>query len=190
MILIDKLKTNKGESRPEFEAKMRNICRLLSINPDWLMMVMFMESGLDAQRVNKQSGDPDDSYKRSESRATGLIQFMPDTARTMGTTNKELYKMTAIEQLNYVYQYFKHYAGQIKSFHDLYLITFFPAAIGKSDDFVFQTKKIPASAIASQNSALDFNKDGRVTVAEFKEYLLKRVPSALVQFVMEKKSTA
>jgi hypothetical protein len=190
MILINKLRTNKGENRAEFEAKVRNICRLLSINPDWLMMVMFMESSLDAQKVNKQPGDPDDDLTRSEKRATGLIQFMPDTARSLGTSTKELYKMNALEQLNFVYQYFKKYTGRIKSFHDLYLVTFFPAAMGKPDDFVFRTSKIPASAIAKQNSALDFNKDGHITVGEFKEYLLKRVPSALVKFIMEKKMPA
>ncbi|MCX6257974.1 MAG: transglycosylase SLT domain-containing protein [Bacteroidia bacterium] len=190
MILIDNLKTNKGENSSEFEAKVSNICNLLSINPDWLMMVMYMESSLNAQAVNKQPGDPDDDLTRCNNRATGLLQFMPDTAKGMGTSNSDLYGMSAVEQLDYVYQYFKSYTGKIKSFQDLYLVTFFPAAIGKPDDFIFQTSRIPAQAVAKQNSAIDFNQDGKISVAEFKQYLLKRVPAALLQFIVEKKSTS
>jgi hypothetical protein len=53
MILIEKLQRNKGESPAEFERVLRSICTMLSINPSWLMMVMWSESRLNAQAVKQ-----------------------------------------------------------------------------------------------------------------------------------------
>lgn len=192
MILIEKLKCNKGESRVEFERKVRNICQLLEINPNWLMMLMFLESGLNAQAVNKQPGDPADPYTRAAKRATGLIQFMPSTARGHGTTTQQLYKMSAIEQLDYVYKYFRKHSGKIHSYYDLYLYNFFPAAIGKPDTWIVQAKGIPASIIASQNKGFDLNQDHQITVGEIKQKIRMAVPASVLQQVFsqmeEKKS--
>lgn len=191
MILIEKLKCNHGENPAEFERKVRNICGLLGINPNWLMMIMYLESGLNAQAVNKQPGDSSDPYTRASKRATGLTQFMPSTARGMGTTTQQLYQMSAIDQLDYVYKFFKSKAGKIKSYYDLYLFNFFPIAIGKPDDWVFQTAGTSASIIAKQNPGMDINKDGQITVGEAKQRMKAGIPAAyLTQIIteIEKKS--
>ena len=191
MILIENFKGNKGESKSVFEQAVEVICGSLEINPSWLMMVMWSESRLNAQSVNKQPGDPEDPQSRAAKRATGLIQFMPDTALKLGTTNKALYAMSAVDQLHYVYKYFKPWAGKMKSYFDLYLVTFFPAAIGKPDDYVLQTDKLPASVIAKQNPFFDVNKDGKLTVGEIKRRMYESIPKAILSEVMaelEKKS--
>ena len=191
MILIEYLQKNKGERVSDFEQTLRSIATKLLINPNWLMMVMYFESKLNAQAVNKQPGDSENPLERLSKRAVGLIQFMPETARALGTSSEALYKMSAIEQLHYVYGYFKPYTGRIKSFFDLYLITFFPIALGKPDDFVLQTSKIPASTIAKQNPVFDANKDGKITVGEIKQRMYKAIPSAVLDEVLsqvEKKS--
>jgi hypothetical protein len=191
MILIDKVKCNKGESRSAFEAKVKTIAEKLGINPNWIMVVMNNESGLNAQAVNKQSGDNSDPYTRSPYRATGLIQFMPTTAIWLGTSTQALYRMTNLEQLDYVYLYFKPYIGRLKSYFDLYMITFFPAAMGKPDDYVIQTSKVKASVIAKQNPSLDINKDGKITVGEARKTMLKAIPAEFLDDVLstlEKKS--
>ena len=191
MILIEKLQRNKGESPSEFERTMQNICNALGINPNWLMMVMWSESRLNAQSVNKQPGDTDNAQVRAASRATGLIQFMPDTALNLGTTSKALYAMNAIDQLGYVYKYFKPWTGRIKSYFDLYLVTFFPDAVGRPDDYILQTKKLPAATIARQNPFFDVNKDGKLTVGEIKRRMYESIPKAIVAEVVseiEKKS--
>ena len=191
MILIDKLKCNKGENPAEFERKLRNICALLGINPNWLMMLMYLESGLNAQAVNKQPGDSPDPYTRAAKRATGLTQFMPSTARGMGITTQQLYQMSAIDQLDYVYKFFKSKAGKIKSYYDLYLFNFFPIAVGKPDDWVLQTAGTSASIIAKQNPGMDINKDGQITVGEAKQRMKAGIPQAyLTQVIteLEKKS--
>jgi hypothetical protein len=191
MILIENLKANKGESKSVFEQAVEVICGSLEINPSWLMMVMWSESRLNAQSVNKQPGDPEDPQARAAKRATGLIQFMPDTALKLGTTNKALYAMSAIDQLHYVYKYFKPWTGKMKSYFDLYLVTFFPAAIGKPDDYILQTGKLSAATIAKQNPFFDVNKDGKLTVGEIKRRMYESIPKAVVSSVMaelEKKS--
>lgn len=191
MILIEKLQRNKGESPTEFERVVRNICSTLGINPNWLMMVMWSESRLNAQAVNKQPGDTDNAQIRVANRATGLIQFMPDTALNLGTTTKALYAMNAIDQVGYVYKYFKPWTGRIKSYFDLYMVTFFPDAVGRPDDYILQTKKLPAAIIAKQNPFFDVNKDGKLTVGEIKRRMYESIPKAIVADVVseiEKKS--
>lgn len=191
MILIEYLQKNKGERVSDFEQTLRSIATKLGINPNWLMMVMYFESKLNAQAVNKQPGDSANPLERLTKRAVGLIQFMPETAKNLGTSTTALYSMSAIQQLHYVYAYFKPYAGKIRSFYDLYLITFFPLALGKPDDFVLQTSKISASTIARQNPIFDANKDGKITVGEIKQRMYKAIPSAVLDEVLaqvEKKS--
>jgi hypothetical protein len=193
MILIDKLQLNKGESRAAFEITVRNISDKLGINPNWLMMVMWSESRLNAQAVNKQAGDPADPLTRSANRATGLIQFMPDTALNLGTTTVALYRMDAITQLQYVYQYFKSWSGKMKSYFDLYFVTFFPDAIGKPDDYILETAKKSRYIIAKQNPFFDVNKDGILTAGEIRRRMYESIPKAILTDVMatiEKKSSS
>lgn len=167
MIYEEYVKTNKVA----FLAKLENISNLLRINPEWLMLVMYAESRLNPQAVNKQNGDPSDPYTRAAMRATGLIQFMPSTARGLGTTTQQIYMMTNVQQLDWVYKYYKPYAGRIKSVHDLYMVTFFPVALGKPDSFILQSGKLTKEIVASQNKGIDLNKDKQITVGEFKAYV-------------------
>ena len=140
--------------KAEFCTKLQTICDKLNISPEWLLAVMYVESRINPYAVNKYSG------------ATGLIQFMPATAKSLGTTTAELLNMTAVDQLDYVYLYLKPYANKMHSLMDVYFAIFFPAAIGKPSDFVLQTSKLSASLIASQNAGYDINSDGEITVAE------------------------
>lgn len=130
------------------------VADILGVQPEWLENVMWIESRLNPQAVNKVSG------------ATGLIQFMPATAKALGTTTDELLKMDFDQQMEYVYLYLRPYRGKMKSQVDVYLAVFFPAAIGQPDDYVLQTSKLSAALIAKQNPAYDLNKDGKITKAE------------------------
>ncbi len=189
MILLNKLLC-KNSNPNEFGTKVQKIASLINVEVAWLMIMMYLESRLNPQAVNKQKTDTEtDPFKRSAFRATGLIQFMPTTAKGLGTSTQALYKMNAIEQLDYVYKYFKPYANRMKCFSDLYLVCFFPAALGKPDDWVIQTSILSAYAIASQNTGLDLNKDGKITVGEFKQANLKRAPQEYLSYLLEKKST-
>lgn len=163
------------ENRSQFLDKVETIANKLLIDPNWLMAVMFKESGLNHRAVNSTSG------------ATGLIQFMPSTATGLGTSTTALKNMSNLEQLDWVYKYYRPYISKLNSYPDLYLATFFPKALGKSDDYVMQTSSLSASIIARQNPAIDLNKDGKITVREFKEYCYNKFDTA-TQNILKKKS--
>lgn len=152
------------QNRDAFLAKVAKISARLGINPDWLMIVMKMESSLNPAASNPYSN------------ATGLIQFMPSTATRLGTTVAELKTMTGLEQLDYVYNYFQPYSGRLRSVEDLYTVTFFPRALGQPDSYILQTDTIAAGTIAHQNPAYDIDRNQSITAGELRASIRKRIP--------------
>lgn len=128
----------------------------LNVPVDYLMAVMAFES---AETFRA------DIRNFAGSGAVGLIQFMPSTARSLGTTSDYLAEMTPEDQLNYVYKYFRPYKGRLKTLSDVYMAVLWPAAIGKPDDFVLWDKQSRPTTYR-QNAGLDVNKDGRITKGE------------------------
>jgi hypothetical protein len=100
--------------------------------------------------------------------AVGLIQFMPDVAKELNTTTGALAVMTAEDQLNYVYKYFKMWIdrrGALATLEDMYMSILWPGAIGKDPAYpIFDSKK--SATAYRQNAGLDINKDGIVTKYE------------------------
>ncbi len=150
-----------------FEDKVRVIANQLAVPPEWIMAVMHSESRFDASVENfKGSG------------ATGLIQFMPATAKGMNISTKQLRNMNHIEQLNFVHQYladkqqkYRKYA----SLTDLYLAILYPKAL--SGDFCFTLYAKPSKAY-QMNAGLDEDKDGRVTVSDIDRRMKRLYPTA------------
>lgn len=151
-----------------FIQKLFVVAEKLNIDPEWLMIVMYNESKFKYNAVNPYTG------------AVGLIQFMPATARALGTSIEALSRMSNVQQLDYVYKYFAAKSGKIFSLYDLYKITFFPISLGKAGNWVFQSKDLQASTVARQNKIFDLNKDGQITVDEFENYLYNTYVSNLV----------
>lgn len=143
--------------RKAFTDKVQWIADQIDVNPDWLMAVMNKETG----------GTFSPSIKNPTSSASGLIQFMADTAKGLGTTTAALRKMSAVDQLSYVYKYFKPFAGKLHSYADTYLAVFYPAGLNKSDSWKFP------NWVYSANRGLDLNKDRIVTIGEFKKWMNK-----------------
>lgn len=146
------------ENREEFTTKVASICSQLNIKPDWLMFVMWFESRLNPQAVNPISG------------ATGLIQFMPSTARGLGITTAVLKRMSNVQQLDYVLAYLRPYKGRMKTWVDVYLAVFYPRAMG-NPNFV-----ITSDIVARQNKIFDLNKDLDISVKEIETVLRKQIP--------------
>jgi len=157
--------------KDEFVKKVASISSQLEIDPNWLMAIIFWES----------AGTFSPSVENKSTGATGLIQFMPSTAKGLGTSTTALKKMSAVEQLDWVYKYYLPYKGKIKNYVDTYFVTFFPLAVGKPDNFVIEANNIPASLIASQNPAFDVNKDGKVQVWEVKKVMLEKLPKEWIR---------
>lgn len=132
------------------------IADTLGLNPDHLMACMAWESGESFRSDIKNAAG---------SGATGLIQFMPSTAKGMGTTTAILAAMSAEDQLNFVYRYFMPYDGRLNNLGDVYMAILWPKGVGKEDHFVlFDRAKTPTTF--RQNAGLDVNHDGLVTRAE------------------------
>jgi len=169
LIYIENVTTN----RTAFEKKVVDICAKLGIDPNWLMAVMYIESGLDPKAVNYQDGDDLDPYKRAAYRATGIIQFYPSTSITeLKTSNQLIYNMTNVEQLDLVYQYLYKYRRKIKSFTDCYFAVFFPAALGRYSDYILQYYGLSAASVANENGGYDANKDNEITFREVESKIL------------------
>lgn len=141
---------------PGFMDGLKKVASNLGVNADDMLKVMTKESGLNPAAVNRYSN------------ATGLIQFMPSTARGLGTTVEELRNMSGVEQLKYIELYYKRLG--IKSgmdVGDIYILNFYPAAINKPRDYVIASS---GSKIYSQNAGLDVNKDGKITVQDVRNW--------------------
>jgi len=143
---------------PEFKAEVTRLAKKYNIPEKNLYAVMSFESG--------GSFDPG-KKNMAGSGATGLIQFMPATARGLGTSTDALAKMSRVEQMKYVEKYFDQ-AGlpQGASFEDLYMSILYPKAVGKSNDYVLFGKGGDMPGAYSQNAGLDANNDGSITKYE------------------------
>lgn len=148
LVHLDKVSTDKKN----FDNKVRDYAAQLGTNPNYLMETMNQESGMNPAAVNPVSG------------ASGLIGFLPDTAIHLGTTVEQLRVMPATKQLDYVYQYFKPYAGKMPKFEDVRMADVYPAALGEKKTF-----QLPGW-ITQFNPQFDLNKNGRISVGELKNY--------------------
>ena len=156
------LPTNVASDQ-EFQFAVRDTAQRLGVSEADLMAVMSFETG---GTFNPGIANA------AGSGATGLIQFMPSTAAGLGTSTQELAGMSRARQMHYVEKYLSSKGVKGKGLSDLYMAVLFPAAVGKSDDFVLfgNGATIPGygagSRAYSQNRGLDKNGDGSVTKAE------------------------
>lgn len=143
---------------PEMEAKVKTWMKKWNkpeSHTSYLFSCMALETGrsFDASIMNKFT------------KATGLIQFMPNTAKDLGTTIEALGKMTEFDQLDYVFAYFEKY-GYIKKcarLEDYYLTIFYPAHVGKDPNLKVADK---GTKLYDQNSGFDREKKGFYTVGD------------------------
>jgi hypothetical protein len=97
----------------------------LGAQPAWIANVIQFES-----QWNPAAKNPNGS-------ATGLIQFVEDTARKLGTTTASLRTLSVLDQWPYVEAYFSPYKGRLTSQSAVFMAVFYPSAIGKGDAFAF-----------------------------------------------------
>jgi Transglycosylase SLT domain len=153
---IDKVLVNKAA----FERRVLQMSKTLVIEPDWIMSVMYAESGLNHLAQN------------SKSTAIGLIQFLDNTLKRLGTTREAIKNMTNVKQLDYVEKYFISLGlkAKMKSIYDVYFAVFSPKFVGKTDSTVIA---LSGSSVYNANKALDTNKDGKILVSDVKTWFNK-----------------
>jgi hypothetical protein len=144
------------QDNPDLKEGISRLATKYNIPAISLLAIMDFETG--------GSFDPAET-NQAGSGATGLIQFMPETARSLGTTTAELAQMSQTEQLVYVEKYFDQFGDRLSggNLDDIYMAVLWPKAIGKPDGYVLFRRGTEAYG---QNSGLDHNEDGTITKYE------------------------
>lgn len=170
----------------EFRKKVVQICQDLKIkNPSWLMAVMAFETG--------ETFSPAERNKQGSS-GTGLIQFMkstidgsngrPGLGRRLGITHSQLAGMTAVRQLDIVKAYFQDHGSkpaQATDVDDLYFLVLNPKGFGKDDDYALFVK----GTEAYNKNNMDYNKDGKVSVAEVSAKVRQKLALGLSRYALK-----
>ena len=159
----EKVNPESGVKSDDFLTRTKRVAQKVNCDYRDLLSVMNSESGLNPKAVNPNGG------------ATGLIQFMPSTAKELGTSTDALKKMSAVEQLDYVEKYYlntKKRAGFNSSEKldagDLYALTFLPARAKR--EVLTDSSEI----YYTSNKGLDKNNDGKITKTELAQRITSR----------------
>lgn len=155
----DSLKKKWQKKKPNltqgFYNKVVQISKRINCSPDDLMALMNSESGINPSK-----------YNSAGSGAVGLIQFMPATAKGLGTSTQALAKMSAEEQLVYVEKCIMNSKKAAKLGNSrvgpgtLYALIFLPARANR-DILTTSGEKYYA-----QNKGLDRDHDGKISKAD------------------------
>lgn len=138
---------------PEFISGVESMAGRLGAKPEHLMSLMSFETG----------GTFSPSIRNSIG-ATGLIQFLPETARALGTSTDNLARLSSTQQLKYVEQYFNspNLKGKIGTLEGAYTAVLAGNPRTNPNDVLFRQ----GSAAYRSNAPLDFNRDGNITAGE------------------------
>lgn len=155
---IEQTLSKNGEGYgKEFLDKVKEISKRLNCDYKDLLGVMNAESGINTKAKN------------SKGSATGLIQFVESTAKSLGTSTTELAQMSPLEQLDYVEKYITNAkksagfsASDKLSGGDLYALIFLPARATKE----VLASSNEANSYYKKNKGLDLNNDWKITKSE------------------------
>ncbi len=152
-------KKDCGHISQAFCNKVIKIAEKIKCNPNDLMAVMYSESRFSASIQNSIG-------------ATGLIQFLPKTAKQLGTSTSALKNMSAEQQLDYVEKFYienKKMAGfkpdDTIDTGTLYALAFLPA---------YSKREVlcsVGSTYYSKNSGLDYDGDKKITKTDLAKHL-------------------
>lgn len=143
------------DNKDLFFKKLISTSDTLGVKPEWLLKVICKESRANPKAINPHS------------KATGLIQWLPSTARDLGTSINDIYHMSIEEQFDLSIKYFRrqNVLHKVSSYEDLYLAVFYPKAVGMNDDYIIGHM---GSSVVKQNYPI--SKNGIITVGDFKRY--------------------
>lgn len=150
--------------------KINAISEKIKCKPEDLQALILSESDGKASAYNKTS------------KAAGLIQFLPSTAKEYGLTTEKLRGMSQEDQLDYVEKYladrkswsgFKNSESLDKA--SLYCLVLCPSYAKKGAKEALYAR---GSIAYKQNRGLDLNNDGKITKVE----LAQRIDSKTKEF--------
>ena len=148
----------------DFIREVETIAQRIGAQPEHLLAVMSFETGGSfSPGVRNAAG----------SGATGLIQFMPATARELGTTTDALSRMSAVDQLEYVERYFAQRSdpGDLRTLEGVYTTVLYGSPRSEPGSTLFSQ----GGAAYRMNAPLDLNRDGRITAGEATRFVRGRI---------------
>jgi hypothetical protein len=143
---------------PRFWPELQAIAERLKTQPAWLLNVMAAESLFDPAARNSLPGQS----------ASGLLQFVKETAIRLGTTTAAIRKMDPVEQLRLVEKYFAPFRGRLNSMADVYMAVLRGFIADGKDETVVSPldNSRKEQRIYELNRWLDFNSDNKITKGE------------------------
>jgi len=143
--------------------QVNKIARNIGTKPEFLLILLKHESNFNTRAKNPRSG------------AVGLLQWMPITLTNWDLLSYQVLDMTVTQQLVLVQQYYNMYdTYDLSSVDKLYLCCFYPYGLKQynNNTYIFGSEigTTRAIKIAHQNDLFDLNKDGLITMFEFKTY--------------------
>lgn len=132
-----------------FIEAVEKMCERIETKPEYVLAAMSFETG----------GTFNPAIQNFI-KATGLIQFLPQTATDFGTTVDKLKVMTAIEQLVYVEKYLERFRGKLQTLEAVYT-SILSGSPKNPDDVLFR-----AGTRAFNQNPLDWDGDGKITARE------------------------
>lgn len=122
---------NKSIQDPNFDSKLKKVADALGVAEADLRKIIKFET---AGSFSPTSHDPWNV-------SIGLIGFTEKTAKALGTSKAELAKMSAVQQLDYVYRFYKMNGLRPGSdIGTMYMLTFMPAYAYAPDNKVLGKK--------------------------------------------------
>jgi Transglycosylase SLT domain len=143
---------------PQFLPVLQAVAERLKTQPAWLLNVMAAESLFDPSARNSLPGQS----------ASGLLQFVNETARHLGTTTAAIREMDPVEQLRLVEKYFAPFRGRLNSMADVYMAVLRGFIVdGKGETVVSPLDNSrKEQRIFALNRWLDLNSDSKITKGE------------------------
>lgn len=122
-----KAKGTTSISEPNYDKKLVKVANALGIDPNDLRAIIKTESNHNPKSRNRIAG--------------GLIGFTDRTARGLGTSLPAILQMSAVDQLDLVYQFYKNAGVQPGMKRgEIYMLTFLPAYANAPDKTVLGQK--------------------------------------------------
>ena len=153
----------KNKFYNENKVAVDDLASYLGVSAEDVLVIIGSESSFDPTAVNENGG------------ATGLIQFMPNTAKGLGVTTDEIKNMSVAEQLDLAKRFYAPYKDKINNVTDMYMATFYPAALYEDDpSYKIGTKDNTVDSVYNQNPGISkFAPEGQnfITKEDFTKYV-------------------
>jgi hypothetical protein len=166
---------------PNFYTRLAQMSNSLGLNPEDVLAIMQLESGLNPQVSSK---------------AVGLTQFLPGSLRGVGFrgTTEDFRQLSGEEQLPYIERYFRTQlslnGGPFKSAAQMYVANLWPLALSYPDVKANNPNAVIISSHPEPNShrtvsipyeikayyanrGLDLDQDGKITLGDLEKFLNK-----------------